>query len=118
MSLGPSLGLRSIWWNAGLVLFQAWAGYELIKGSSYARIIATVFAVTSAGVTLYVSWPMIEAFKAMRHVLDSKEELMIFGLIGMQFVIPVATLILVNRKIAPTATARFRTRPAASPPSP
>ena len=26
MSLGGALGLRSLWWNVGLVVLQAWAG--------------------------------------------------------------------------------------------
>ena len=35
--------------------------------------------------------------------------------LAIQLVIPVATLLLVNRTLAPTARARFRPRPARSP---
>ena len=36
---------------------------------------------------------------------------------GTELIIPVATIVLVNRKIAPTARARFRQKPDVTPPS-
>jgi hypothetical protein len=43
-------------------------------------------------------------------------QLMMIGPIAIALIIPIATIILVNRKIAPTARARFRAKPAPTPP--
>lgn len=103
--------MRSIWWSAGLVTLQAWAGFELIRMSPASRVVATLYAVIATVVTVYLVWPAWGVVKAM-HGLGEKN-LFMLGPIAIQFVIPVATLILVNRKIAPTARARFRPRPSA-----
>jgi hypothetical protein len=113
---GPS-GLRSIWWSVGLVVLQAWAGYELIRMSPQSRIIATVFGVVGTGVTLYINWPLIKALKSIGGFLGNSQAMQI-GPVAMALIIPIVTIVLVNRKIAPTARARFRTKPAApQPPS-
>ncbi|MBX3154987.1 MAG: hypothetical protein KF773_03230 [Deltaproteobacteria bacterium] len=108
--LGPPTGYRSTWWNAGLVMFQLWAGYELIRLSPYSRIIATAFAVVGAGVIFYLSWPSIEIVKNARS-LSPVEQLTLMAPIAIHLIVPIATLILANRTIAPSARARFRTRP-------
>lgn len=110
-ALGGATGMRSMWFSVGLVVFQAWAGFELIRMSPQSRIIASAYGVIGAAVTLYINWPMLELLKgAGRFMRDST--MMQLGPLAIALVIPVTTLILVNRKIAPTARARFRTKPA------
>lgn len=106
LALGGGGGLRSLWFSVGLVILQGWAGFELIRMSPQSRVIATVFGVVGALITVYVSWPMLQAFKHMRG-FDSGSLLM-FGPLAMGLIVPIATIVLVNRKIAPTARARFR----------
>lgn len=101
---------RSLWWNVGVMVLQAWAGYELIRMSPQSRIIATVFGVVGAGVAIYTSWPLIEEFKHMRGMMGASA--IGIGPLALALILPVATLVLVNRKIAPTARARFRQKPA------
>jgi hypothetical protein len=117
-ALGGSLGLRSIWWSIGLVVLQAWAGYELVRMSPHSRILATVFGVVGSAVTLYISWPLVQMLKHSHGFLVQGTAAVSFGPVVIALIIPVATLVLVNRKIAPTAKARFRPRPAPTPSEP
>jgi hypothetical protein len=117
LARGGALGLRSPWWNVGVIVMQSWAGFELIRMSSQSRIIATVFGVIGTAVTLYLSWPLVatmrvDGFRSLGQSLS-------LG-IAMALIIPMATIVLVNRKIAPTARARFRPRPTTpeTPPAP
>lgn len=114
-AIGGAFGIRSIWFSVGLVVFQAWAGFELIRMSPQSRIVATLFGVVGAAVTLYINWPMLKMLKGMGRMFDTSA--LQLGPISIALIIPVATLILVNRKIAPTARARFRTKPAPTPPA-
>lgn len=114
-ALGGSLGLRSIWFSVGLVVFQAWAGFELIRMSRQSRIIATLFGVIGAGVTLYINWPMLQLFKHATRLLRDNSQMLAMMPMVIALIVPIATIILVNRKIAPTARARFRTKPATPP---
>ena len=116
MSLGGAAGLRSVWFSVGIVVLQAWAGYELIRMSPQSRIIGSVFGIVGAIVTVYINWPIINAIKGARGFIGQSEAMML-GPMAMALIIPVATLVLVNRKIAPTARARFRTKPTETPPA-
>jgi hypothetical protein len=102
-----SEGVRSVWWNVGVSVLQGWAGYELIRMSPQSRIIATVFGVVGAGVAIYLNWPMLQELRHLRGVMSPMMAIAIAPL-ALALIIPVATLVLVNRKIAPTARARFR----------
>ncbi len=106
-SMFAGLGLRSVWWSVGLVLLQGWAGYELIRMSAQSRIIATLYGVIGVAVTFYLNWPLIDA---IRHTHSFGKETLAAGPVVLALIIPVATILLVNRKIAPTATARFKPR--------
>ncbi len=108
-ALGGAMGLRSMWWSVGLTVLQCWAGYELVRMSAQSRIIATVYGLVGIAVTTYINWPFIQALRHGRG-FGSSESIMI-GPLAFALIIPVITIILVNRKIAPTATARFKPRP-------
>ena len=109
MMLGGSV--RSMWWSVGLIALQAWAGYELVRMSSTHRIIGTVYAIVAIIISVYLTWPVLQALKHIGRM--GPQGIAMFIPMAMQLVIPIATLILVNRNIAPTAQARFRTPPAA-----
>jgi hypothetical protein len=115
MAFGGGGLTRSMWFSVGLVVLQAWAGFELIRMSPHSRVIATVYGVVGAIVTVYINWPMFDLLKHMRGI--DPNQVMLFGPLAMALIIPVATVVLVNRKIAPTARARFRQNPYVTPPS-
>ena len=117
MALGGGAGMRSMWFSVGVVVLQAWAGFELVRMSPQSRIIATVFGIVSGAVTLYIYWPVFKSLKHMR-LGGGMQNVLMFAPIALGLVIPVATVILVNRKIAPTARARFRQKPTDQPPAP
>jgi hypothetical protein len=114
LALGGGLGFRSLWFRVGVMVLQAWAGFELVRVSSHGRIVALVFGVVGTIVTRYISWPVVELITNARGFVGQTEALMI-GPLAMSLILPVATIVLVNRKIAPTARARFR--PKATPPA-
>jgi hypothetical protein len=115
MALGGTLGIRSVWFTVGTVVLQGWAGFELIRMSPQSRIVASVFGVVASVVTVYVSWPMLKMFKHM-HGMDKEGMFMLLPM-ALGLIIPVATILLVNRKIAPTARARFRQKPTSDTPA-
>lgn len=106
-AIGGVGGTRSLWWSVVLVLVEGWAGCELICASRRARIVASVFGVAGAVLVVYISWPTVAELQAARYFFGNLEAFRL-GPIAMSLVIPIATLLLVNRKIAPTARARFR----------
>jgi hypothetical protein len=115
MALGGAGGMRSMWFSVGIVVLQGWAGFELIRMSPQSRIVATVFGVVGAVVTVYISWPMLKMFKHLRGI--DKDGLMMLMPLALGLIIPIATILLVNRKITPMARARFRAKPTTETPS-
>jgi hypothetical protein len=106
LALGGAVGLRSIWWSVGLVILQAWGGYELVRMSPQSRIIATVYGAIGVAVTVYMNWPLIQMIRHSHG--PGMSETLAMGPLVLALIIPIATILLVNRKIAPTATARFK----------
>ncbi len=103
-------GTRSLWFSAGLIVLQAWAGYEMIRMSSTQRIIGTVFSIVAIVVSVYLTWPVLQQLKHIGRM--GPQGVMMFIPMAIQLVIPISTLILVNRNITPTDRARFRGTPA------
>jgi hypothetical protein len=108
MSVFGQTGFRSVWWSIGLYGLQGWAGFELVRMSAQSKTIASVFGVAGIAITLYINWPLLQMLKHSGGRLS--ESAIMFGPLALAMVIPVATLVLVNRKIAPTAQARFRSK--------
>ncbi|MEO8549203.1 MAG: hypothetical protein ABI678_04500 [Kofleriaceae bacterium] len=108
MGIFAAGGMRSIWWSVGLLALQGWAGFELIRMSAHSRMIATIFGVAGIAITAYINWPMMQM---LRHGGMGAMEVVALAPLALALVIPVATLLLVNRKIAPVAQARFRGNP-------
>ena len=113
-ALAGPMGMRSVWFSVGLTVLQGWAGYELVRMSAQHKFIAVAYGVIATGLTVYMIWPIIEMMKHSRGMFAGQELTMMIGPICIQLVVPVATLLLVARKIAPTATARFKPRAAES----
>lgn len=105
-ALGAAIGARSVWWSIGTVVLQAWAGFELVRMSPQRRAIATAYGVIGAIVTVYTNWPML---RALRHASIGGTDTMVVAPLAFALILPIATIVLVNRKIAPTARARYRT---------
>jgi hypothetical protein len=101
------VGDRSIWISVAVVALQAWAGAELIRMSSQSRFIATAFGTLG---TLAVSYVAAPAMQHIEHItLPTAQTVATYGFLFLDTVIPPTTLFLVNRKVTPTARARFRT---------
>ncbi len=110
-ALAGPMGMRSLWFSVGLTVLQGWAGFELVRMSAQHKMIAVAYGVIATGLTVYMIWPLIEMMKHSRGMMGGQELTMMIGPIAIQLVVPIATLLLVARKIAPTATARFKPRP-------
>lgn len=106
MGMMRATGVNSIWLQVGLIALQAWAGLELIRMGRFHRIIATAFAIVASLMAIYVSWPMFQNMKFVMRM--GPQGIASYLPLAIQLVIPAVTLILVNRKIAPSAQARFR----------
>lgn len=101
---------HTVWWNVLLVVLQAWAGFELVRMSSISRVLATAYSVVAIVVGTYLAWPMLQG---LSHVFRmGPQGMAMFLPMALKLVVPVATLVLVNRKMAPSAQARFRSPPA------
>jgi hypothetical protein len=104
-AMATASGGHVMFWSLGMVLLQGWAGFELVGASRRARAVATAYGVLSAGFALYVQWPQLDA---MRHAVDMSASFAIMPL-AISLVLPISTILLVNRRLAPTMRARFRT---------
>jgi hypothetical protein len=108
MSMMSSRGTGSIWWPVAVIALQAWAGFELIRMSGPSRIIACVYGAFAVFVTLVVQWDMIKHLGKSFDLGGGPGEIFMYGTVAMSLVVPVSTLLLVNRKITPSATARYK----------
>jgi hypothetical protein len=100
--MGP-LSSKSPWWSAGMLGFQAWAGYELIRNSSHSRVIASAYAVVCGSLTVWMLYPILKQVS----VLIAPGSAAMFLPLAINLVVPIATLLLVNRTVTPHARARF-----------
>ena len=107
MSMMASRGTGSIWWPAAVIALQGWAGFELIRMSAPSRIVASAYGAFAVFVTLVLQWDTIKHLKSF-DLGRGPGAILMYGTVAMALVVPVATLVLVNRKITPTATARYK----------
>lgn len=102
---------RSMWWNVGLGAVQLWAGIELVRMTDRYRLAANIYGVVGSAVTVYVYWPMLEgmsgAFGRLGGGAGAMFEAFGFSMLAIFLVIPVAAVLLANRKLTPQATARI-----------
>jgi len=108
-SLAAGIGDGSPWLSAGVIALQALAGAEILRMGAHHRIVAVVYGATAAVVTFFLMWPILERVMELRVLGGGGEQLVLsLPLIAIQLVIPVATVVLATRTIAPTARARYR----------
>ncbi|MGE0398063.1 MAG: hypothetical protein AB7T06_15285 [Kofleriaceae bacterium] len=113
--MGP-VATKSLWFNAGMIAFQGWAGYELVRMSGPSRMIAIAYAVIVGALSVWLMYPMLQQLsKIGRHF--APESVTMFIPIAFNLVVPVATLLLVTRKTTPVATARFVSKPPSETPA-
>lgn len=98
------VGASSPWVAVGITALQAWAGAELIRMSPHSRAVATVFGAVGIIASFYVDWPAMQVLAR----LTSPQAVAAAGPLYLGLIIPAITLVLVNRSVTPTATARFR----------
>jgi hypothetical protein len=115
-SLAAGLGEGSPWWSAGVIVLQAWAGTELLRMGAHHRLVAVVYGAVGTAVALSLMWPILRRVMELS-VLGGRGEHLVLSLplIAIQLVLPVATVLLAIRTIAPTARARYRTGAKAGP---
>lgn len=105
MAFNPHGAGVSIWWDVVVWVLQAWAGFELVRMSPLHRIVGTVYGVGAAAITLYTTWPEL---KAMNFDGAAGTKFVIYAFLAISLLLPIATTLLVNRNLAPTARARYR----------
>jgi hypothetical protein len=98
-------GLRSPWWPVGAAALQIWAGIELIRMTDSHKLVASIYGVVGTAVAIYINLPMFDLLKhgggglgGMLGGGDGPMGPMLFGGVAIALIIPVGTLILVNRK--------------------
>ncbi len=106
---------HSPWWSVGVTCLEVWAGYELVRMSRLRRIVPNAFGAIGAVITIWVSWPILQNLTGYGF---GPTNFVAPALLGLALVIPVVTLLLVNRQINPVARARYRVRPEAAGPAP
>jgi hypothetical protein len=106
-AFGESFGAQAPWWSLGVVVLELGAGVALVRRSPHARVLATVFGVAGAAVELVLAWPVVQDLREMHGLLDPQDAVAIAPR-ALAVVIPLATLALAHRAIAPTARARYR----------
>ena len=117
LTMGRSGGLvdelaafgRSQWWQVAICAAQIWAAIELITMSDRFRIAASAYGAIATVVTIYLQWPMLKLVKHMGGGGPfGGDRVGTFMILALSITRPVATLILVNRKVQPAAQARIR----------
>jgi len=93
---------HSMWWPVGAAALQIWAGIELIRMTDNHRMVASIYGVIATAVAVYVNLPSLDALKnqGLGSLLGGGGGMpgMGFASIAIALIIPIGTLILVNRK--------------------
>ncbi len=109
--------VRSPWWEVGVAGLEVWAGVELVRMGRHARIAANIYGVVGSLVAVYILWPQFSALDQLLAAGAENSDATFFhttrvGMlihVAMALALPVAALILVNRRLPADATARVRT---------
>jgi hypothetical protein len=110
---------RSPWWIVGGAALQIWAGLELIRMTDTHKLVASIYGVVATAVAIYVNLPMFESIKEQGlgaffgggGGLGGQGPILLSS-VAITLVMPIGTLILVNRR----ASGAVPARPAYPPP--
>lgn len=87
--------LHSIW-RLPLIAFELWAGFELVRMSSYAKIVASLFGIAAMATAIGLRWSANDT----PHPNGGAFAILLWlAPLAFALVLPVATLLLVHRKI-------------------
>ncbi|MDQ3366865.1 MAG: hypothetical protein M3680_15690 [Myxococcota bacterium] len=75
--------------------------------TSHHRVIGLAYGSVAGAVTLYLCWPMLRGLDSLG-VLAEHRRVLVVSTLTLQLVLPIATLLLVSRRVTPIAVARFR----------
>jgi hypothetical protein len=100
MGLIGNVGGKSPWFGIATAALQVWAGVELIRLTPRYKIAGMVFGGVAAAVALYVYLPMLDALMGGGlAMLSNPLAAMGFASVAMALVVPVATIVFVQRKV-------------------
>ncbi len=108
--------LRSPWWEVGVAGLALWAGVELVRMGRHSRLAANIYGAIGALVAIYILWPQFAALDQILAASAADGDATFFhstrvGMlihVAIALALPLATLILVNRRLPAGATARVR----------
>lgn len=100
MGLFGSVGGKSPWFGIGVAALQIWAGVELIRMSPRYKLAGMVFGGVAAAVALYIYLPLLgDLMSGGAALLRNPLAGMLFASVAMALVVPIATLVFVQRKV-------------------
>jgi hypothetical protein len=91
---------REPWLSLLVYGLQVWAGVELVLMTDRHRVIATLFGVTATVVTLYLTLPLFDHLGGLGLGRAGAGQI-VFASVAIGLIIPVLTVILVNRNLPP-----------------
>jgi hypothetical protein len=106
--LGPELDRLRLARGAVVAALQLWAGIELTRMSDRHRLAATIFGALAAINAIVDVSPGLAALRELLGHADPAIGVLRLSVLALGLVLPVGTLLLVHRGIAPEARARFR----------
>jgi hypothetical protein len=116
--------VRSPLWAVGVAIAQVWAGLELVNMTDRYRLAASVYGAFASLVTLYVSWPELQAMGQLGDTtslgvgvggLAGSLEVIGWLAMAISLVLPIGAAALANRRIPPDAQATIRDPASAEP---
>jgi len=100
MGLMGSVGGKSPWFGIVVAALQVWAGFELIRLSPRYKLAGMVFGLVASGVALYIYLPLLNGLmQGGMTMMSNPMASMSFASVAMALVVPVATLVLVQRNV-------------------
>lgn len=102
---------RSQWWSVVVGGVQVWAAFELINMTERWKSATMIYGAIATAVTLYVCLPL---FKQLQHMGEEALrggffQALVFGQVALSLVVPIAAILLANRRLTDgdAATARL-----------
>jgi hypothetical protein len=106
---GDLADVGNAWWNVAVAALQLWAAIELVRMTDRHRLAASIYGVIATLTTVYFSFPIMKSlFSSAIGKLGDPSVVFPYAWLATTLVIPIGTLLLVNRKLTPQARASVR----------
>ena len=93
-------GGKSPWFGIGVAALQIWAGVELIGMTARYKIAAMAYGVVAGAIALYIYLPLLgDLMSGGMAMISNPMFSMMFASVAMALVVPIATIVFVQRKI-------------------